>query len=50
MENSQNKQYICPVKCEGIKVYDQPGKCPACKMPLVTVVETNSHGGHGKCC
>jgi Cu+-exporting ATPase len=29
------------MKCEGTKVYDQPGKCPVCNMNLVTVGENN---------
>ncbi len=28
-------KYYCPMKCEGDKVYDQPGKCPVCNMTLV---------------
>jgi Cu2+-exporting ATPase len=34
-------RYQCPMKCEGEKVYDQPGKCPVCKMNLVPVGENN---------
>lgn len=30
--------YICPMKCEG-SASDGPGKCPVCKMDLVTVEE-----------
>jgi acetolactate decarboxylase len=26
--------YQCPMKCEGEKTYDQPGKCPVCGMAL----------------
>lgn len=26
--------YQCPMKCEGEKVYDEPGACPVCKMDL----------------
>jgi Cu2+-exporting ATPase len=26
--------YQCPMKCEGDKTYDKPGKCPKCKMDL----------------
>ena len=26
--------YQCPMKCEGDKVYHEPGKCPKCKMDL----------------
>ncbi len=28
------KAYQCPMKCEGNKTYDKPGKCPVCKMDL----------------
>ncbi len=26
--------YACPMKCEGEKTYDKPGKCPTCGMNL----------------
>ena len=26
--------YSCPMKCEGSKTYDKPGKCPKCNMKL----------------
>ncbi len=26
--------YQCPMKCEGDKTYDKPGKCPKCGMEL----------------
>ena len=29
--------YQCPMKCEGDKVYHEPGKCPKCKMDLKKV-------------
>ena len=29
--------YQCPMKCEGDKIYDKPGKCPVCKMELKKV-------------
>jgi hypothetical protein len=29
--------YACPMKCEGTKTYDAPGKCPVCKMALKQV-------------
>lgn len=32
-------KYICPMKCEGTKTYDQPGNCPVCNMKLVPVEE-----------
>jgi hypothetical protein len=30
-------RYQCPMKCEGEKTYDQPGRCPVCKMYLQPV-------------
>ncbi|HEX2920366.1 MAG TPA: heavy metal-binding domain-containing protein [Bacteroidales bacterium] len=30
-------KYQCPMKCEGEKTYDQPGRCPVCKMYLQPV-------------
>lgn len=27
-------RYYCPMKCEGEKTYDQPGRCPVCNMKL----------------
>lgn len=49
--------YQCPMKCEGEKVYPEPGKCPKCKMDLKEVEashdadndkisEEESHDGH----
>jgi len=29
--------YDCPMRCEGDKKYDQPGRCPVCGMHLVSV-------------
>jgi len=29
--------YTCPMKCEGAKTCDKPGKCPVCKMALKQV-------------
>jgi Cu2+-exporting ATPase len=48
------RQYYCPMKCEGEKVYDQPGDCPICNMHLVPVDgqktgmkhELHSNNGH----
>ena len=36
MDNTEG-QYYCPMKCEGDKVYEQPGDCPVCNMHLVPV-------------
>jgi Cu2+-exporting ATPase len=37
MKNTEKKYFICPMKCEGEKVYDKPGVCPVCNMQLVPV-------------
>lgn len=43
-ENSDsNAKYFCPMKCEGNKTYNEPGKCPVCNMYLVLVGEKQSH-------
>lgn len=34
---SESAVYACPMKCEGEKVYAEPGKCPVCGMDLVAV-------------
>jgi hypothetical protein len=31
---SAQKTYQCPMKCEGDKTYNEPGKCPKCGMDL----------------
>ncbi len=33
MDNTENK-YYCPMRCEGDKVYSEPGDCPVCGMHL----------------
>lgn len=33
----QATRYFCPMKCEGEKTYDAPGKCPVCHMNLKPV-------------
>ncbi|HET6991102.1 MAG TPA: heavy metal-binding domain-containing protein [Bacteroidia bacterium] len=30
-------KYQCPMKCEGEKTYDAPGKCPKCQMDMKEV-------------
>ncbi|MBL9032430.1 MAG: efflux RND transporter periplasmic adaptor subunit [Phycisphaerae bacterium] len=30
-------KYFCPMKCEGEKTYDEPGRCPVCRMKLKEV-------------
>jgi len=46
MGETQKKQFICPMKCEGAKVYDQPGRCPVCNMYLVPVNGNIKYGEH----
>jgi protein SCO1/2 len=36
-EEMAKAAYQCPMKCEGDKTYDAPGKCPVCKMDLKEV-------------
>jgi|TARA_B110000967_G_scaffold135027_1_gene137855 hypothetical protein len=36
-EEMAKATYQCPMKCEGDKTYDAPGKCPVCKMDLKEV-------------
>ena len=31
------KQFACPMKCEGDKTYAKEGECPKCHMDLVEV-------------
>jgi cation transport ATPase len=40
--------YYCPMKCEGVKTYDQPGDCPVCNMHLVRVDEQNKEHRHSQ--
>ena len=52
MANSKDikasKSYSCPMKCEGEKVYEQPGDCPVCNMHLVPFDDQmNSDHGTG---
>ncbi len=53
--NEKDNTFLCPMKCEGEKVYDQPGECPVCNMHLVPVDgqmkpdhETHQHAHPGK--
>jgi ABC-type oligopeptide transport system substrate-binding subunit len=34
-EQSEKKEYYCPMKCEDDKMYAEEGQCPVCKMDLV---------------
>jgi len=35
--STQAATYQCPMKCEGDKTYDKPGKCGVCGMDLEEV-------------
>ena len=42
------KVYQCPMKCEGEKTYDKPGKCPKCGMDIQDVkAHTDHEAKHG---
>jgi len=45
-KSGSNTNYICPMKCEGTKVYDKPGDCPVCNMHLVPVDGNIKHNEH----
>jgi len=45
-QSGSNTKYICPMKCEGTKVYDKPGDCPVCNMHLVPVDGNIKHDKH----
>ncbi|MCL1669883.1 heavy metal translocating P-type ATPase [Elizabethkingia ursingii] len=49
---SPSGQYICPMKCEGEKIYNEPGKCPICGMFLAPIEEINPPANEEKssCC
>jgi hypothetical protein len=36
-------KYICPMKCEGEKVYERHGDCPVWNMHLVLVDDNKNH-------
>ena len=36
-KDSAKDQYYCPMRCEGNKVYSEPGDCPVCGMHLKKV-------------
>ncbi len=40
----EGTKYQCPMKCEGDKKYNKPGRCPVCNMHLVPVDENEKHG------
>ncbi len=36
-------KYACPMRCEGDKTYDKPGKCPECGMNLKKVDDNSTN-------
>ena len=42
-QTSPQGGYQCPMRCEGNKVYDSPGRCPVCNMKLVPVGNGHHH-------
>ncbi|MCC6678451.1 MAG: efflux RND transporter periplasmic adaptor subunit [Phycisphaerales bacterium] len=40
-------RYFCPMKCEGEKTYDEPGRCPVCKMKLKEVAAAGAAAADG---
>ncbi len=49
-EQQKDTKYSCPMKCDGDKIYNKPGDCPACNMHLVAVDTKNSNSPHKHCC
>lgn len=43
--HAQGTKYICPMRCEGNKTYDKPGKCPVCGMELQPVADKQKSNG-----
>jgi Cu2+-exporting ATPase len=48
VSKKETAEYQCPMKCEGDKTYDKPGKCPVCGMNLkeVAMADGHDHEGH----
>jgi len=40
---SNEKSFICPMRCEGEKTYNKPGDCPVCGMHLTEVLSFGSN-------
>lgn len=46
-EQVETVMYQCPMKCEGEKMYEEPGTCPVCKMDLELLTEVeHKHHNH----
>jgi acetolactate decarboxylase len=46
---SDTAKYQCPMKCEGEKTYDNPGKCPVCGMSLKKISQPEVYKCPMKC-
>jgi len=42
-DHSDHTLYYCPMKCEGEKTYEEPGRCPVCYMYLVPEGSDKGH-------
>ena len=51
-KTASDGQYICPMKCEGEKIYHQPGSCPVCGMFLAPIenAKNHTHNENTSCC
>ena len=36
-DSHEHGEYKCPMDCEAGKTYEEPGKCPVCKMDLAEI-------------
>lgn len=43
---NETLSYYCPMRCEGDKTYDEPGKCPVCGMFLEPLDDENKKEKH----
>ena len=50
MHNNFLKQFVCPMHCEGDKVYPKSGDCPVCNMHLVRVEKIGEVKSESCCC
>jgi len=46
MVRDQKNTWICAMRCEGEKTYNDPGNCPVCNMKLVPVESAGDHHHH----
>lgn len=43
--STEDSVYHCPMKCEGEKTYEKPGKCPVCNMDLKAIPKSEAKQG-----